>query len=124
MAMTLRNITPAAIEREQRKPSPALVEQIAELQRLVRDQGAELVAQAGRIADLEARSGAAHSEDGRPRPLGTWCKAKEAAHRLGYSPSGLRKLAKEGRIVFDTEGNGRRIYNIASVVAPSAPSVP
>jgi hypothetical protein len=85
-------------------PPPELAEQLAELQRLVRDQGAEIVAQAARIADLEARSGAAHSEDGRPRPAGNWLRMKAAADETGYSESGLRKMVRERRCVADFEG--------------------
>jgi hypothetical protein len=103
-------------------PPGVLVERLEVVERQLADQARIIEVQGARIAALEARP--AENEDGRPRKPGTWFKAKEAAHKLGYSPSGLRNLAKKGRIVFDVEGNGRRIYNIASVVAPSAPSVP
>jgi hypothetical protein len=95
-------------------PPPELVEQIAELQRLVRDQGAELVAQAGRIAELEARCGAAHSEDGRSRLPGRWLRMKAAAKVTGRSVSGLKKLCRQGRVVFDDDAP-RRLINVDSV---------
>jgi hypothetical protein len=114
-------------------PPPDLVEQIAELQRLVADQGARIVELERLVAHgpnptsgaisrhgakkpsptTDTRSSIAEPEDGAPGAPGEWCKAKEAAHRLGYSPSGLRNLAKKGRIVFDVDG-GRRIYNISA----------
>jgi hypothetical protein len=100
-------------------PAPDVLERIEALERLAADQARMLEAQAARIAVLEARP--ADDEDGTPR-CGIWCTAKEAAYRLGYSPSGLRLLAKKRRIVFDTEGNGRRLYNIASISAASAAS--
>jgi hypothetical protein len=96
---------------------PELLDLLETVQDVVRDLQA-------RVAALEGREGPSTraGEDGSARLPGIWCTAKEAAYRLGYSASGLRNLAKQRRIVFDTEGNGRRIYNIASVVAPSAPS--
>jgi hypothetical protein len=97
-----------------------------ELAGLLETMQAKIADLQARVGELEGRGGPSTSagEDGSARLPGIWCTAKEAAYRLGYSASGLRNLAKQRRIVFDTEGNGRRIYNIASVVAPSAPSAP
>jgi hypothetical protein len=91
---------------------PELVEQIAELQRLVRDQGAELVAQAARITALEVRP--AEDEDGSPRRAGRWHRLKEASRRTGYSENGLRRLCRLGRCVADYSGP-HLLVNVDSV---------
>jgi hypothetical protein len=131
-----RALTDLEVKREQRRiaadyretlglleaavaPAPDVLERLEALERLAADQARMIAAQEVRIAALEARP--ADDEDGRARLSGEWCTAKEAAHKSGYSPSGLRKLAKKGRIVFDVDG-GRRLYNIASIRAPSAAS--
>jgi hypothetical protein len=94
-------------------PSPDLVEQIAELRRLVRDQGAELLAQAARIAKLEAVP--ADDEDGLPlRGSGRWCRMKEAMRLTHYSRSGLLALCRRRRIRFDFEG-AHRVIDVNSV---------
>jgi hypothetical protein len=98
-------------------PPPEVVDLLKTMQQQITDQARTIEAHEARIAVLEARPVA--DEDGAPRS-GIWCTAKEAARRLGYSPSGLRKLAKEGRIVFDLHQGGRRRYDISTVVRSAA----
>jgi hypothetical protein len=102
---------PTAAERAV-PPPPELVEQVAELQRLVRDQGAEIVAQAARIAALEGRP--ADDEDGAARPAGRWMRMKAAARATGRSVSGLKKLCRQGRVVFDDDAP-RRLIDVGTV---------
>jgi hypothetical protein len=93
-------------------PSPELVERLDVLEHIVRDQGAQLQAQAVRIAALEARP--ADDEDGEPLAAGEWCRMAEAMRRTFYSRSGLLKLCRQGKIRFDFEG-AHRLIDISSV---------
>jgi hypothetical protein len=94
-------------------PAPDVLALLQDLQRLVRDQGAELAAQAARITVLEARP--ADDEDGVPHVSGgPWCRMKEAMHRTHYSRSGLLALCRRGIVRFDFEG-AHRLIDISSV---------
>jgi hypothetical protein len=68
------------------------------------------------------------SEDGRSRPPGRWLRMKAAAKATGRSVSGLKKLCRQGRVVFDDDAP-RRLINVDSVPArvakvPKVPKVP
>jgi hypothetical protein len=86
-------------------PEPSIVKRVTELEALV----GELLA---RIAALEAEKQA--GEDGPPRPPGRWLGMKAAARATGRSVSGLKKLCRQDRIVFDFDGP-HRLINIDTV---------
>jgi hypothetical protein len=86
-------------------PAPLIDRRVTELEALVR----ELLA---RIAVLEAERPV--REDGPPRPPGRWLRMKAAAKATGRSVSGLKKLCRQGRIVFDDDAP-RRLINIDTV---------
>jgi hypothetical protein len=89
-------------------PSEALEQRVCILEQIIVDQ-------ARRITALEAVQAAGDdvNADGRPR-LGQWMKLKAAARASGYSESGLRKLARQGRIICDYDGPHLEI-NISSI---------
>jgi hypothetical protein len=62
-------------------------------------------------------------EDGPPRLSGQWLRMKAAARATGYSVSGLKKLCRQGRVVFDDDAP-RRLINIDSVPRKRVPKVP
>jgi hypothetical protein len=65
-----------------------------------------------RLAVMEA--GQRVREDGPPRRTGRWLRTKAAAKATGYSVSGLKKLCRQGRVVFDDDAP-RRLINIDTV---------
>jgi hypothetical protein len=92
---------------------PEVLDRLEALERLAQDQARTIAAQDARIAALEDRPPG--DEDGAPRPVGVWCKTKEAARRTGYSRSGLRKLRQQRRIIFDFSGP-HCLYDVTSIV--------
>jgi hypothetical protein len=86
-------------------PAPSTDSRIAALEALV----GELLA---RLAAVE--NGQRAREDGPPRPSGRWLRMKAAAKATGRSVSGLKKLCRQGRVVFDDDAPCRLI-NIDSV---------
>jgi hypothetical protein len=86
-------------------PTPVIDRRIADLETLV----GELLA---RIVVLEAERQI--REDGPPRPPGRWLRMKAAARATGRSVSGLKKLCRQGRVVFDDDAP-RRLINIDTV---------
>jgi hypothetical protein len=101
-----------------------MAERLAVLERRVFGQDEVIAALVERIAALEAERQV--REDGPPRPLsGRWLRMKAAARATGRSVSGLKKLCRQGRVVFDDDAPCRLI-NIDSVPARVAkvPKVP
>jgi hypothetical protein len=76
-----------------------------------------------RVAALEA--GQRVSEDGVPRRAGRWVRMKAAAKATSRSVSGLKKLCRQGRVVFDDDAPCRLI-NVDTVPrkVPRVPRVP
>ena len=105
-------------------PPPELVEQVARLEELVRDQAARIEAQEVRIAALEVQQ-QPNDEDGRPRRAGRWHRLKEASRRTGYSISGLKRLCRLGHVRCDYEGS-HPLIDIDTVPRklPKVPKVP
>jgi hypothetical protein len=85
--------------------APSIDRRVADLEALV----SELLA---RITVLEAEKQV--REDGPPRPSGRWLRMKAAAKATGRSVSGLKKLCRQGRVVFDDDAP-RRLINIDTV---------
>jgi hypothetical protein len=71
-----------------------------------------IAALTARVAVLEAERQV--REDGPARPPGRWLRMKAAARATGRSVSGLKKLCRQGRVVFDDDAPCRLI-NVDSV---------
>jgi hypothetical protein len=66
------------------------------------------------VAQLVGQLVGQPDEDGPARARGKWLRTKAAAAATGYSVSGLKKLCREGRCVYDDDAP-RRLINIDSV---------
>jgi hypothetical protein len=85
--------------------SSSLEERVAALERIV----AQLLGGGDQLVALGG-------EDGPARPPGRWLRMKAAAKATGRSVSGLKKLCRQGRVVFDDDAPCRLI-NIDTVPA-------
>jgi hypothetical protein len=97
-------------------PPAELVERIERIEEVARDQARVIENQGARIAELERllTHAPAESEDGRSRPPGRWLRMKAAAKVTGRSVNGLKKLCRQGRVVFDDDAP-RRLINVDTV---------